>query len=163
MDDPLESLTDDQKILAACEDDQDEWLNDLLSQGAFDVCYTDDNGNSALHYIAKNGSLACLEMLIRVPGIPIQGKNHLGNTPLHYAVQYAEDHDTALEMVNILLDAGANPRIVNRRGESPQTLVEDTNDEDMKGLLDAVLVGDLSEEEVEEIEDERIEDGMIDV
>jgi ankyrin repeat protein len=31
-------------------DDQDDWLNDLLGQGDFDISFTDDNGNTALHY-----------------------------------------------------------------------------------------------------------------
>jgi ankyrin repeat protein len=54
--------------------------------------------------------LACLELLVRVNGIQIDQKNKLGNTPLYYAVIYLDDQDVALEMVNVLLDSGANPR-----------------------------------------------------
>jgi ankyrin repeat protein len=57
-----------------------------------------------------NGSLACLELLVRVAGIEINRKNTRGRTPLHYAVTFQDDTDVALEMVNVLLDAGANPK-----------------------------------------------------
>lgn len=57
-----------------------------------------------------NGALACLELLVRVAGIEINLKNTRGKTPLHYAVTFQDDIGVALEMVNVLLDAGANPK-----------------------------------------------------
>lgn len=60
---------------------------------------------------ARFGSLSCLELLLRVPGINLNLKNiKEGNTPLHLAVQYNEDPEVALSMVDALLDAGADPR-----------------------------------------------------
>lgn len=60
---------------------------------------------------AQFGSLNCLELLLKVPGININLQNNKeGNTPLHLAVQYTEDPEVALSMVDALLDAGADPR-----------------------------------------------------
>ncbi|CAO3631650.1 unnamed protein product [Cunninghamella echinulata] len=111
------------------------------TKGDFDITYTDDNGDTALHYCTKNGALNCLELLVRVGGIQINIKNNLGNTPLHYAVQYADDVDLALEMVSVLLDNGADPRLKNKDHVTSLALVDETN-EDMKDLLSTVLVYD---------------------
>ncbi|KAI8064771.1 ankyrin repeat-containing domain protein [Gongronella butleri] len=135
-----QDVSDDLKILAACQDDQDEWLDALLAKADFSIGYTDTNGNSALHYAAQNGSLTCLEMLVRIPGLAINGKNKEGNTALHAAVLYPEDRVVALDMVNVLLDAGANPRVENKQGESPLSLVDDVNEEDMKDLLQSAAI-----------------------
>ncbi|ORZ08086.1 ankyrin repeat-containing domain protein [Absidia repens] len=143
------------QILAACKDDQDDWLNDLLSQGEFDISFSDDNGDTALHYATQSGSLACLELLVRVNGIQVNRKNKLGNTPLYYAVIYMDDQEVALEMVNVLLDAGANPRIPNKNKETPLSVVNNTTNEDMNDLLSAVLVdNDLEENQVDDDDDD---------
>ncbi|KAI9308080.1 ankyrin repeat-containing domain protein [Cunninghamella echinulata] len=137
----IHGATDNQLIIAACTNDQEDWLDRLLAKGDFDINYTDDNGNTALHYCTKNGALNCLELLVLVGGIQINIKNNLGNTPLHYAVQYADDTHLALEMVSILLDNGADPRLKNKDHVTPLALVDETN-EDMKDLLSTVLVYD---------------------
>lgn len=60
---------------------------------------------------ARFGSLTCMELLLKVPNINVNLKNKKeGNTPLHLAVQYEEDPEVALNMVDILIDAGADPR-----------------------------------------------------
>ncbi|CAO3633162.1 unnamed protein product [Cunninghamella blakesleeana] len=97
-------------------------------------------------FIIENGSLNCLELLVRVAGIQINAKNKLGDTPLHYAVQYSDDLELALEMVNVLLDSGANPRLKNGNNETPLSLVDESND-DMKDLISTVLVFDEDENE----------------
>lgn len=61
---------------------------------------------------AKTGSIGCLEVLVNHEEIDLDIQNTLeGNTPLHLAVQYAnEDHDMAVAMVELLLAAGADPK-----------------------------------------------------
>ncbi len=55
--------------------------------------------------------MTCLEILVDVPGINVNKQNiKEGNTPLHLAVQYEEDPEVALSIVNILLDVEADPR-----------------------------------------------------
>ncbi|KAI8329323.1 ankyrin repeat-containing domain protein [Chlamydoabsidia padenii] len=129
------------QVLAACKDDQDDWLSDLMAHNDFDISFADDNGNTALHYAAQHGSLACLELLIEVSGVEIDRKNKGGTTPLHYAVTLQDDIGVALEMVNVLLDAGANPRIQNANKQSALSLANTIpNEEDMKELLTSVLI-----------------------
>lgn len=60
---------------------------------------------------ARFGSLTCMELLVHVPGINVNLRNkNEGNTPLHLAVLYDEDPEVAVGMVDVLLDAGADPR-----------------------------------------------------
>ena len=63
---------------------------------------------------AKAGSIGCLELLVNVDDIEIDVKNRLeGDTPLHKAVQHQdEDLPMAVAMVELLLEAGADPRYV---------------------------------------------------
>jgi ankyrin repeat protein len=70
----------------------------------FNIC------NFDLHR-AKHGSLDCLELLVGHDGIDLDAKNTLeGDTPLHKAVEFTDDPDVAIAMVEILLEAEADPR-----------------------------------------------------
>jgi uncharacterized protein len=60
---------------------------------------------------AKHGSLDCLELLVGHEGIDLDIKNTLeGDTPLHKAVEFSDDPDVAIAMVELLLEAEADPR-----------------------------------------------------
>lgn len=49
-------------------------------------------------------------MIVDIPNVNVNLRNKQGNTPLHLAVQYEEDPEVAVSMVDILLDSGADPR-----------------------------------------------------
>lgn len=52
-----------------------------------------------------------MEILVKVPDVNVNIQNKTeGNTPLHLAVQYEEDYEVAISIVDILLDSGADPR-----------------------------------------------------
>jgi ankyrin repeat protein len=51
-----------------------------------------------------------LEILVRVPGIDINIQNKAGDTPLLLAMQYQDDPEVGLGIVDVLLDSGADPR-----------------------------------------------------
>lgn len=60
---------------------------------------------------AKYGSLSCLELLVTLKAIDLNMRDRIDqDTPLHKAVQYKEDYDIAIAMVDQLLEAGADPR-----------------------------------------------------
>lgn len=60
---------------------------------------------------AKYGSLSCLELLVTLKAIDLNMRDRIDqDTPLHKAVQYKEDYDIAIAMVDQLLAAGADPR-----------------------------------------------------
>lgn len=52
------------------------------------------------------------------------------DTPLHVAVRYANDKDPelGLEMVNMMCDAGCDPRVRNKHGQKPIDLAYDNQE-----------------------------------
>ncbi|KAI7901353.1 ankyrin [Cokeromyces recurvatus] len=128
-------------MLALCRNDQEEDLEKLLDEGQCDISFRDGAGNTAAHYAAKSGSIGCLEVLVNYDDIDLDMKNLLeGETPLHIAVQYAnEDHEMAAAMVELLLAAGANPQIENRNKLTPIMLVNPKY-QDIKAKLEEASV-----------------------
>lgn len=52
-----------------------------------------------------------MELLVKVPGVNVNLRNkNEGNTALHLAVLYDEDPEVRVGMVDVLLDAEADPR-----------------------------------------------------
>lgn len=52
------------------------------------------------------------------------------DTPLHVAVRYANEKDPelGLEMVNMMCDAGCDPRVRNKHGQKPIDLAYDNQE-----------------------------------
>lgn len=57
------------------------------------------------------------------------------DTPLHIAVRFANDKDSALgtEMVKMMCEAGCDPRVRNKHGQKPADLV--FNNPELKTVL----------------------------
>lgn len=83
----------------------------LLEYGA-DVCGTDWQGSTALHF-AKNHDVF---IKLLAAGAHPNAKANDGSTPLHAC--------TSLEKVQLLIDAGANPTVLNNLGELPRQAME---------------------------------------
>ncbi|KAG2228829.1 hypothetical protein INT48_007080 [Thamnidium elegans] len=79
-------------------------------------------------------------MIVDIPNVNVNLRNKQGNTPLHLAVQYEEDPEVAVSMVDILLDSGADPRIRNKANSTVADFVVGRND-DMRALIDQALAG----------------------
>ncbi|KAL0095511.1 hypothetical protein F4703DRAFT_1727025, partial [Phycomyces blakesleeanus] len=109
----------DDYIIAACRNDQDDILIDLLKLKNHDINFTDGAGNTAAHHAYNIAT---------------------GDTPLHQAVQYTDEPDIALAMVDVLLQASADPRLKNKNDQTPIMLV-DPKDEDMLDLLKQAIAG----------------------
>lgn len=72
-----------------------------------------------------------LRMLLRLSKFHVNEKDHLGSTPLHTAVK-----KTKVESVRLLIDAGADPDIVDISGATPlQTALEKGSEEILNLLL----------------------------
>ncbi|KAI8051074.1 ankyrin repeat-containing domain protein [Gilbertella persicaria] len=148
-----QGTTDNDLLLAACRNDQDEMLQDILKEQDYDINYADPLGDTALHYAARFGSLTCLELLLEQPGIQVNARNKKeGNTPLHLAVQYEDDPEVAVAMVSALLDKGADPRLKNKANSSAADYVVGRQD-DMRDLIDQSMAGyDMSDSDEEDMQ-----------
>lgn len=119
----------DQQLLFAARTDNLELMQEVLSGGsAADVNFADGLGNTALHYAAASASTSVLPALLEEE-VDVDLTNKLdGNTPLHEAVLKIEDDEERAWVVEQLLEAGADPRIVNKDGDKPSDVVRSSGE-----------------------------------
>ncbi|CAG8521663.1 3566_t:CDS:2 [Diversispora eburnea] len=131
-----DGATNNELLLVAAKQDSEDILEDIFTQpDTYDINYADSIGNTALHYAAQYGSLSALELILQQPNVNIDARNRLlQETPLHKAVQYTDDPSVSYEIVQLLIDYGADPRIQNKNRQTPIRLVDSGNQE-LKSLL----------------------------
>ncbi|KAK3268037.1 hypothetical protein CYMTET_23436 [Cymbomonas tetramitiformis] len=90
----------------------------LLQQGASAVAQ-DEAGCNSVHLAANRGSLPIVQTLLQDEDayVDIDRQDNDGNTPLHCAF-----HARELEVVHLLVQAGANTMVRNSLGQSPLSL-----------------------------------------
>ncbi|HTN05013.1 MAG TPA: ankyrin repeat domain-containing protein [Planctomycetaceae bacterium] len=104
--------------------DQPRWLTEVLKAGA-DIHETDKNGVTPLHCAVRFRSPAAVQTLIEHGADVNQACRRSGSTPLHRAVTQTGAPGTAgrgpeaLEIVRLLIAAGADPSIINKSGKTP--------------------------------------------
>jgi len=102
---------------------------DVLAAGA-DIAETDKNGVTPLHHAVRFRSSAAVATLIEQGAHVDQACKRSGSTPLHRAVTStgaparAGKSDVQLEIIRLLIDAGADPTIENKRGLNPRNYVK---------------------------------------
>jgi uncharacterized protein len=102
----------------------------LLKSGA-DVNQTDKNGVTPLHHAVRFRSPAAVRSLLEHGARVNQACTRSGSTPLHRAVTSTGAPGTAgkqaeaIEIVDILLEFGANPAIQNKLGKKPADYAQD--------------------------------------
>jgi uncharacterized protein len=103
-----------------------------------DVHATDKNGVTALHHAVRFRSPAAVKTLIERGANVNQTCRRSGSTPLHRAVTQTGAPGTggrqaaAIEIIRLLLGAGADPAIANQSGKKPADYVRDVK---IKSLL----------------------------
>src|SRR4051794_11926312 len=118
-------------------EDQRRRIIALLEAGA-DVHASDKNGVTALHHAVRFRNPIAVEMLIEHEADVNQPCRRSGSTPLHRAVMSTGAPGTAgkqaeqREIVALLLAAGADPSVRNRRGQTPGDYA---TDEEIRRLL----------------------------
>ncbi|KAF9185328.1 hypothetical protein BGZ51_002716 [Haplosporangium sp. Z 767] len=137
-----EGASKNELLLAACNGDNLEMLDDVLSDpSSFNINHTDGVGNSALHYAARNASIDCLEVLLHYDGIDVNIANRIeGDTPLHTAAAY-QDPDTALVMVMALVGGGASVGMKNKLGQTAADKAPRDTHEKVKEFLESSALG----------------------
>ena len=115
-----------------------------------------------LHIAAAHGNYEILDLLLDQEGLEIDEVDRLEkDTPLHKAVRYVNDlgkdeWESGLPIVEILLDAGCDPRIRNKAKLKPAELADPRNS-DLRMVLQkaeySLQVGDDVVDEDEDDED----------
>lgn len=105
-------------------------LAELLIGSGADVNAGNDLGMTALH-IAQYASI--VEVLVR-HGADVNARAQNGWTPLHVQAQEGEDTG-ALEVMEALLNAGADPNSIDEDGNSPMSFARERNEPEKVQLL----------------------------
>ncbi|KAJ0419098.1 hypothetical protein BJY00DRAFT_286769 [Aspergillus carlsbadensis] len=132
-------------IVEACRRDQphliEQVLNSLEGKSNEEVAeffngVTDSMGNHALHICAQYGSYETMDHLFDIQFFECDPLTRLDNdTPLHVAVRFANEKDAELgkEMIEMMCDAGCDPRVRNKHNQKPADLVY--NNQEIKAVL----------------------------
>lgn len=100
---------------------------------------TDKNGVTALHHAVRFRSPVAVKTLLEHGANVNQACRRNGSTPLHRAVTQtgapgtAGKNKAAVEIIRILMAAGADASIVNKSGKRPADYVKDKT---IKALLE---------------------------
>jgi len=146
--------SNNERLLAAARSDDQDMLLEIFDEGDFDINHQDGLGNTALHYAAKHGSLDCLDNILEYDGCDVDYVNRIeGATPLHLAIKL-EDEDIRIDVVNSLLDAGADITIKDKNGNTVLDILP-VDDIVVRPLIrQAQLSARLAQEDVVDDEDE---------
>jgi ankyrin repeat protein len=105
-------------------------ISDRLAAGD-DIGLPDRQGFTPLHFAAQQSQGEAVKVLLSA-GAHIDSQDLFGNTPLWRAVFNSRGQVT---IVKLLLDAGADPGIVNHAGSTARDLAETMGVGDVAALL----------------------------
>lgn len=111
-------------ILSASRQNQHERVRGMIEVGNVPASHGNALGQTSLHICAMWGSLDCMEVLIE-HGADTNAANMLnGDTPLHIAVSSNKTSaDVKKKLVNVLVEAGADPDLRDYGGKAPADLL----------------------------------------
>ncbi|KAL2181098.1 uncharacterized protein P884DRAFT_296802 [Thermothelomyces heterothallicus CBS 202.75] len=131
-------------LIEACRRNNTELLTEILSspplrddeEATAELLNTTTTvlGNHLYHEAASRGNYEIIDMLLDQPGFECDPVNRTdGDTPLHSAVRWIngeppEQREFGNALVEMMLEAGSNPRIKNKGGLTPLQLVDPRNE-----------------------------------
>ena len=120
-----------QTFLNACRNGQKNIVKILLERGDIDLNRRDAEGNTALHYVCREGYRDLVVLLLE-KGADASSANNRGETPLHAAARKGNR-----EILAKLIDAGADPDAADNEGCTPlMRLVENRRTDAALWLID---------------------------
>ncbi|PGG97263.1 hypothetical protein GX51_07414 [Blastomyces parvus] len=129
-----------ERVSAACREDNTDALEEVFKEmekakktneeiATFFNNVTDPLGNYALHICAMHGSYHAADFLFDIEFFECDPKTRLDKeTPLHLVARYANDTSRynsvqdAITMIKMMCEAGCDPRVTNKHGETPARL-----------------------------------------
>lgn len=117
--------------------DQRKRILAVLKVGA-DIHAADKNGVTALHHAVRFRNVVAVRTLIEHGANVNQACRKSGSTPLHRAVTStgapgtAGKHAEVLDIIRLLMEAGADPTVTNKAGRTPADYAKD---EELSSLL----------------------------
>ena len=117
-----ESSTGERQLIDLIRDGDDQAIEKALKLD-FDINYTDENGQTALHAAAAKKDANTIRILLsRIDNVDPLDNN--GKTPLLIAVENAHS-----SVVSVLMDNNADPTIKDKAGVSPAALALEKSEE----------------------------------
>ncbi|KAF3924100.1 Tankyrase-1 [Orbilia brochopaga] len=119
-----------EQLLEACRGNNPELLHEILEGPHCSPEFLNESRNSlgetALHVAAKYGNSYIIDSLLDQEGLEVDPVDVMqSDTPLHVAARYtSQDGEVGADLIHLLTDAGADPRLRNRGGQKPIDLVD---------------------------------------
>ncbi|KIM47381.1 hypothetical protein M413DRAFT_439062 [Hebeloma cylindrosporum] len=129
-----QGASNNERVLAAARDDNEDLLLEIFGQGNFDINCQDGLGNTPLHNAVLHGSTDVLEHILSHEDCDVDPINRIDKaTPLHLAVQI-QHTELRLHIFDSLLEAGADTSIKDKNGETVIDLLP-TDDTKLRALI----------------------------
>ncbi|KAL7947221.1 hypothetical protein V8C42DRAFT_317140 [Trichoderma barbatum] len=141
-----EGASIEEQLIEACRRDNVELLTELLEEKSDPEISkllnetTTVMGNHLYHEAASRGNYEIIDHLLDQPDFECDPINRLeGDTPLHSAVRWLNAEPPAQRpfghhLIDMMLEAGSNPRIKNKGGLTALQLVDPRN-QDLRDLI----------------------------
>ncbi|KAK5656352.1 hypothetical protein OQA88_4732 [Cercophora sp. LCS_1] len=141
-----EGATSSEQLIEACRRNNTDLLFEILDSKSDDEIAdllnttTTVMGNHLYHEAASRGNYEIIDALLDQPGFECDPINRQeGDTPLHSAIRWinsepAEQREFGNALVDMMLEAGSNPRVKNKGGLTALQLVDPRN----KGLRELI-------------------------
>ncbi len=119
-----------------------------VKKGEISTADVDEKGNSILHFAVRYAFCDIIEHAVETKKMDVNGVNHEGSTPLHWAAELPNHIRTA----KFLIKLGADVTKKNKNGKLPEDLAND------KGIFELVK---LLNEKRKSIEEKKEEDEIL--
>jgi ankyrin repeat protein len=116
-----------ERATAACRENNEELLSEVLGESNASTWLNqrDAVGSTALHYAAEFGSVQCLALLTKTPGIALEMRDQMNKeTPLLRCVKsQRQTAQQRLACLELLIHAGANVSVRDGSGRLAEDLL----------------------------------------